>query len=201
METLEKYLNNTQSLNEESLKDLKQITKDHPCFQTAWMLYLKNLKIINHPDFQKELKRISIRVAERHQLYHLLNPDNKKYNPKTNLSEKNIELTPSSEYFSQKNEVSEKIIDEKDLINNFITSQPSLRIKPNDEIEISHNDFSKDSVSENEEFITETFADILVQQKKYDKAIYAFKKLSLKFPEKNVYFAGRIEEIKKFKNN
>ena len=48
--------------------------------------------------------------------------------------------------------------------------------------------------------ITETLANIYLEQKKYDKALEAFKKLGLKYPEKNSYFATRIEEILKLKN-
>ena len=49
--------------------------------------------------------------------------------------------------------------------------------------------------------ITETLASIYFQQKNFDKALDAYKKLSLKYPEKSVYFAGRIEEIELLKNN
>ena len=54
------------------------------------------------------------------------------------------------------------------------------------------------SLSESDELITETLGNIYFQQKKYDKALDAFKKLSLKYPEKSVYFAARIEEIEKY---
>ena len=56
------------------------------------------------------------------------------------------------------------------------------------------------SVQENEEIITETLANIYLQQKNYKKALDAFEKLSLKYPEKSVYFASRIKEIEEIKN-
>jgi hypothetical protein len=57
------------------------------------------------------------------------------------------------------------------------------------------------SLAENDEIVTETLAMIYFNQKNYDKALDAFKKLSLKYPEKSVYFAGRIKEIEKLTNN
>ena len=45
--------------------------------------------------------------------------------------------------------------------------------------------------------MTETLAKILVQQKKYNKAVKAYKILSLKYPEKNTFFASQINEIKR----
>lgn len=53
----------------------------------------------------------------------------------------------------------------------------------------------KESVTENEEVISETLADLLALQGKKDKAIKMYKALSLKFPEKNLFFAERIEEL------
>ncbi len=52
------------------------------------------------------------------------------------------------------------------------------------------------SVTEKQMLMTETLANLYVKQKKYDKAIQAFKILSLKYPKKSSYFANRISEIK-----
>lgn len=52
-----------------------------------------------------------------------------------------------------------------------------------------------DSTRENDSILTETLAGIYISQKQYAKAINIFRKLSLKYPEKSVYFASRISEI------
>ncbi len=46
------------------------------------------------------------------------------------------------------------------------------------------------------EVITETMADVLIKQGKLSQAIDLYYKLSLLHPEKSVYFASRIEELK-----
>ncbi len=54
---------------------------------------------------------------------------------------------------------------------------------------------AKLSVQEDDDLITETLANVYVSQANYQKAIIAFEKLQLKFPEKKIYFAGRIKEV------
>ena len=45
--------------------------------------------------------------------------------------------------------------------------------------------------------MTETLARVYLEQKKYKKAIQAFKILSLKYPEKSGFFADQIRAVKK----
>lgn len=83
------------------------------------------------------------------------------------------------------------------LIDKFISSKSELKIKAKGDTSVSESvDISKGEV-ERDGFITETLANIYIQQKIYDKAISAFTKLSLKYPEKNSYFADRIKKIEK----
>ena len=46
-------------------------------------------------------------------------------------------------------------------------------------------------------FMTETLARIYVEQKNYIKAIQSYKILSLKYPEKNSFFASQIKVVQK----
>ncbi len=60
-------------------------------------------------------------------------------------------------------------------------------------------ELARKSLKENEEIVSETLAKILIEQEKYNKAIKMYRRLSLKFPEKNAYFAAEIEKIEKKK--
>jgi hypothetical protein len=90
----------------------------------------------------------------------------------------------------------EKIPTEKQqIMDRFIREEP--RIKPNKNKFYNPVNMAKQSVQESDEFITETLARIYVKQGNLSKAIRAYQKLSLKFPEKSTYFAALIEELKR----
>lgn len=59
------------------------------------------------------------------------------------------------------------------------------------------NQKAKESLLENEHLVTETLAKIYALQGNIPKAIRAYEILSLKFPQKSVYFASLIENLKK----
>ena len=78
-----------------------------------------------------------------------------------------------------------------DLIEQFIKSNP--KIKPlKKEVDTLT---STESFQENLTIMTETLAKVYLEQKKYAKAIKAYKILSLKYPEKSSFFADRIKAI------
>ena len=87
--------------------------------------------------------------------------------------------------------------EEKVLIDKFIETSP--RIAPLRENK-AHQDISEDSVKEHDGIFTDTLAKIYIKQGYYNKAIFAYEKLILKYPEKSGYFASQIEEIKKLTN-
>ena len=82
--------------------------------------------------------------------------------------------------------------DKLTIIDQFIENDPKIspvRQSENTFDEIKFDDYT-------DELMTETLAKVLVKQKKYKKAIRAYKILILKYPEKNVLFANQIKKIK-----
>lgn len=86
--------------------------------------------------------------------------------------------------------------DQKKIIENFISREPSITAKP---LKSSENqpDLSAASTSFNEDLVSENLANIFINQGKKGKAIDIYKKLIWKFPQKKAYFASRIEELQK----
>jgi tetratricopeptide (TPR) repeat protein len=183
-------------LSQSSTEELKHITKKYPFFQAAWMLYLKNLKNNGNPLFETVLKKAALMLPDRKQLYHFLHSKEEELYSHYNLDD--MEADPAASH-------GQPIpVEGKNLIDRFLSFQPG-KIKPDKPLlekysVDSHEQVVARSLSEDDNLVTETLAMIYFNQKKYDKALEAFRKLSLKYPEKSIYFASRIEEIEKLKN-
>jgi hypothetical protein len=106
-----------------------------------------------------------------------------------------LELLPD-DTFTEKDPEKETVkeLTPADLIDRFISISPTIeRIKPGEVHPVR--DLSEPGDEEEATFITETLAKIYVTQGYYTKAINIYQKLSLQYPEKSAYFAGRIEKI------
>ena len=81
-----------------------------------------------------------------------------------------------------------------DLLDKFIENKP--KIVPNEDSGAKVN--IKESIKmDKNELMTQTLAKVYLEQKKYKKAIQAYKILSLKYPEKSGFFADQIRAVKK----
>jgi hypothetical protein len=195
-ESFYNLLGNQHLLNVETASELKLLTEKYPWFQMGWMLYLKNLKQIESPAYQLILKKVAVHIPDRKMLYNFINAEIQKKGDKTGLE------NPFGTLEGFEGEMENKA--GNPLIDNFLSSnQSSIRRSQKDEVNVENGnrlDIIEKSDTENEELITETLAGIYLQQKNYEKALSAYKKLSLKYPEKSIYFATQIEEIEKLKN-
>ncbi|HMB62580.1 MAG TPA: hypothetical protein VKN36_05880 [Eudoraea sp.] len=81
-----------------------------------------------------------------------------------------------------------------ELIDKFIENNP--KIKPAEQPTSKINIRESTTLAKNE-LMTETLAKVYLEQKKYKKAIQAYRILSLKYPEKSGFFADRIKAVEK----
>jgi len=81
----------------------------------------------------------------------------------------------------------------QELIDAFLEN-PQTEINSNSAEEINEENFMTELP---ESSFTETLARIYLKQKRYDKALEIIRSLSLKYPEKNVYFADQIRFLEK----
>jgi hypothetical protein len=79
------------------------------------------------------------------------------------------------------------------IIEKFIQEEPRIQ-KPQKEF-YSPVNMARQSVVEDLSFVTETLAGIYAKQGNTAKAIRAYQTLSLKYPEKKLYFASLIEKL------
>lgn len=83
----------------------------------------------------------------------------------------------------------------KQIIDRFIEKDP--RISPSRSTFYSPVNMAKKSIQESDDIASETLARIYAAQGNFQKAIHLYELLSLKFPEKSLYFAALIEELNK----
>lgn len=203
------FLQSPEKLNPETLPLLKEMTVRYPAFEAAWILYLKNLKNINSPSFDQELISGAIRIFDRRRLYFFLNdkgkPTSEKQHHSTSDDEEFDKLFYPAEYRIEAGEAPSPDLGE---VARSIQQTAERNVRLTDKlVEAQSNRTTAGetgeptSQQEAEEPITETLANIYAQQGYHKKAIGIFEKLSLKYPEKSTYFAGRIEKIKSLMNN
>lgn len=194
-------MNNPGLLNEQTLIMTENLTKEFPAFELGWVLWIKNLKNIDEELFLRFLPEVAIRISDRKWLKKILDTPSQETITKTSQNQ----YFPIEDYNLEPEEQNDNTVDNQNgnnmsLIESFLAKGGDFNLKAlNAEMGIS-SDLAEKAVAENDDIVTETFAFILLSQGKLQKALESFEKLSLKYPEKSIYFAARIEEVKSLLN-
>lgn len=248
---LEQLIKHPETMDKETLYDLRSLLALYPYHQTARLLLLQNLYLMHDPSFDEELRRSAVYLTDRKVVFNLVesvhyklrntakhtqgnDTGNKKENGQENgsrtisLIEQFLDTIPADkeeeesretkkkrkptpadaaidyvsylleteDYNEENKEQDSPAMKGQDLIDNFInndTGKIKLKEQPEYIPEIEDND-KKES---DENYFTETLAQIYIKQGRYSKALEIIKRLNLNYPKKNAYFADQIRFLEK----
>ena len=265
MQKLNDWINNPELLGNETLDELRSIILRYPYFQTAWLLLLKNLYLLDSPSFKDELRRGALYVADLSILFYFIEgskfsapkhefdgsekhvvhdrtldlidrflseiPNDKGLSSELSLPADTV-MDYSSLLLLKSNDgykdetVSETLsLKGQSLIDDFIEksetgmlssyNRKSENTEDVDEfcdegLEATEDDYMDVTTeatyeadvktvedSGDDKYLTETLAKIYVKQQRYGKALEIIKKLNLKYPKKNAYFADQIRFLER----
>lgn len=185
---------------------ISNILENFPYFQTAHILYSKALQNTKSIRFKSQLKKAAIYSGDRNLLFDIISQQEDLNISKATIKDKLIKEEKKAELHSFLDWISivqtKKIVRSKkqnsdEIINIFLEKKP--KIKNNKQRFFNASENAKKSIVENNDIITETLAKVYAKQEHFEKAILAYQKLSLKYPQKSSYFADQIKVIKKIK--
>ncbi len=241
------WIQHPECLDKDSLYELRSILARYPYFQTARLLYLKNMFLMQDPAFKEELKRSALYVADLSLLFYYIEGERfviKKHplvgtEPESAGPDRTLDLIdrflsglpdlPSEDRLPVPAEVNvdytsillqedspetEEVtapLKGQELIDSFIGRDKDTKSGENVTVSETHDplpeqaapeaepedDVSAQNDDTDERYFTETLAKIYVKQQRYDKALEIIKKLNLKYPKKNTYFADQIRFLEK----
>lgn len=201
---IDNILKNFDLIEDNEIAKLEEINFKYPFFQTGQILLSKGLLNINSIRYDEQIKKAAAYSRNRKKLFSLI--ISKEKNNKVKNNDAKINETPLSfeendtHSFSQwlslaKVKKIRNYNSEEKIINNFIEHEHEIRIKKNEEF-FKPSTAAKKSLQHNNNLITPTLAEVYLKQGHFDKAISAYEKLILKYPQKSTFFAEKIKLIK-----
>ena len=259
---LNEWIANPAQLNVETLLQLRECVRRYPYFQTARLLYIHNLMLLENPLLESAVEEAALFLSDRKVLFRLLEGDRFQIKPLTRVEELPVVPAESQQpLLKEEDDRTSSLIDSfltvykeekqrgaavpvdlsldyasvlkeepvsaveaatemkgQHLIDSFIAGDEfQLKLSTSDsapleeETSVEWDYFSEETpvaevaesapsivpIEDEESCFTETLAKIYVKQGRYAKAIEIIKKLNLKYPEKNSYFADQIRFLEK----
>lgn len=214
------------TLGEKEKRELEQIITAHPTYLLPRILYVLYLREQNDINYPGELRRLAYLMPNRKQLLRYFEPDSIPVVTETQTPDKEelednfilidnylaanaekSELLPEiqligNDYFAGTQDTSPsptKTPSKQDhIIDAFLqkTTAAPLPVEPIQSTYTLDNEETDDTLDD-DAYFTETLAKIYIRQKKYEKALEIIKRISLKYPKKNSYFADQIRFLEK----
>ena len=255
------WIQHPETLNRDTLYELRNMVARYPYFQSLRLLYLKNLYILHDISFGAELRKAVLYIADRRQLFQVIEGERYSIPSRGKKEVSALEsfqeepsvdrtltlidafLSTAPEEVTAQTRLDYSMDYTSYLLEDNVSPEESLEVVPklrgqnliDDFIEKSESDaplclkslkdeekdpeisseatpiaveqvattlnkeLTKTEVQEEEDdsCFTETLAKIYVKQQRYSKALEIIKKLSLKYPKKNAYFADQIRFLEK----
>ncbi|RLD45465.1 MAG: hypothetical protein DRI89_01000 [Bacteroidetes bacterium] len=186
------YLQNPENLTTDSVGELTEIVSRFHYCQSVHILLTLNLFKEENVLYNASLKTTAIYAGDRRVLKQKI--DRLEQNAIRKPLPIAIELQIQPEPQPQPEPQSQPKKTKQELLDEFIKNQPS--ISRGKETFFSAIEASRKSIVDEENIVSETLAKIYLDQHYFEKAIKIYEKLSLKYPEKSIYFAALIEKAK-----
>jgi len=178
------YLQNPENLNADSVGGLTEIVSRFPYCQSAHILLTINLFKEENILYNTSLKTTAIYAGNRQIFKQKID----QFEQKAILKPQPLPIAIGTQPEPQPTKTKQELLDA------FIKNQPS--ISRGKESFFSAIEASRQSVVDQEGIVSETLAKIYFDQRYFEKAINIYEKLSLKYPEKSIYFAALIKKAK-----
>ena len=221
-----KHIRNPNNINKEDLLELNNLCLEYPYCASLHKLRLKALKQVGSEKYNNELKMTSAITGNRNLLFEYITQDsfklikNEVFKQLVTKPKEILQIGKPLKFDkSEKHSFNEwlklthfKPIDRNNNLNENTKLKPSEKttkivnfITASKNKELPKKEFfsptitALESLTENNNLMTETLAKVYLEQGHYEKAINAYEILSLKYPQKSSLFANQIKAIKQIK--